>query len=63
MKQSLLINLELITFPHRCFKVDVNFDNAEADSFTLGRATYVKQEDGTFSSGKDKVYRMNVNYT
>ena len=37
---------------HRCFKVDVNFDNAESDSFTLGRATYVRQEDGTFSSGK-----------
>ena len=38
---------------HRCFKVDVNFDNAESDSFTLGRATYVRQEDGTFSSGED----------
>ena len=45
---------------HRCFKVDVNFDNAEADSFTLGRATYVRQEDGTFSSGKvDGMSRVN----
>ena len=37
----------------RCFKIDVDFDNAGGDSFTLGSATFVRQEDGSYAADGD----------